>query len=55
VIWDYHHVTVIPALPLIRTTIGNITGHLALARVVKLSSNSSTRTGLSLLTGCGRR
>jgi len=55
VIWDYHHVTVIPALPLIRTTIGNITSHSVLGRVIKLSIHNSTRTGLILRTGRGRR
>jgi hypothetical protein len=61
VIWDYHHVTVIPALPLVRTTIGNLNSRSALARVLKLtrvlklSSHNSTRTGLILLAGRGRR
>jgi len=55
VIWDYCHVTVIPALPLIRTTIGNTASHSALARVFKLSIHNSTRAGLILLTGRGRR
>jgi hypothetical protein len=55
VTWCYHHVTVIPALLLILTTIGNIIGHLALARVVNLSSHNRIRTGLILLAGRGRR
>jgi hypothetical protein len=48
-----HHVTVIPAFTLIRTTIGNITSHMALARVLKLSSRNGTRTGL--IFSAGRR
>jgi hypothetical protein len=42
-------------LPLIPTTIGNITSHTALARVLKLRSHNGTRTGLILSAGRRRR
>ncbi len=46
-----HHVTVIPITPLTLTTVRNITGHMVLDRVIKLSSHNSTLTGLALPPG----
>jgi len=48
------HVTVIPT-PLALTTVRNITGHMVLGRVVKLSGDASTRAGLAVPAGRRRR
>jgi len=41
-----HHVTVIPITPLLLTTVRNISGHMALGRVVK--RDDSAQAGLAL-------
>ena len=50
-----HHVTVIPNTLLPLTTVRNITGHMVLGRVVKLSADASTRAGLAAPVGRRRR
>ncbi len=42
-----HHVTVIPITPPALTTVCNITGHMALGKLIKLSSHNRTGTGLA--------
>jgi hypothetical protein len=42
-----HHESVIPASPLIITTVRHLTGHLVRIRFTKLSSHSGTDVGLS--------
>ena len=49
------HVTVILITPLTLTTVRNITGHMVLGRVVKLSGDASTRAGLAVPAGRRRR
>ncbi len=50
-----HHVTVIPNTPLTLTTVRNITGHMVLGRVAKLSRDASVSAGLAAPAGRGRR
>jgi hypothetical protein len=48
-------VTVIPNTPLTLTTVRNITGHMVVGMVVKLSGDAGTCAGLTAPAGRGRR
>ncbi len=50
-----HHVIVIPITPLPLTTALDITGHIGVGRVAKLSSGDRARAGLALSAGGRRR
>jgi hypothetical protein len=49
-----HHDGVLLAAPLARITVRRITGHMAHARVIKLSSRNSTCAGFTAPAGRGR-
>ena len=49
---DHHSVVLVT--PLAFTIVHNVTGHVAHARVIKLSSRNSTPAGLAIPVGCRR-
>ncbi len=49
-----NHESLIPVTPRTLTIARNITGHMAHARVVKLSRHNSTKAGIAMSAGRGR-